>query len=410
MVDQSRFGKQLRKLRQEQGISQAQLAGGMISPGYLSRLESGTRPPTPRIVAHLAERLGVHPSAFDTPPAATPVEELVTAITADGGSAAAGELAAGELLDRVMERRADLPVPLRWLALWSRARLGADTAQDEAALVTAEELAHTAEESGIPEIRARSMVLLARLHRRLGNVTAAHDLAAGAYATGIEHGLPGADTLRALMVLISTEAESSRLQDALEHVGDLEALSPGAPRTLRVEALWTAAGVHVRHNNHETAEARLGEAMALSCSRDDLALWIRLRFAAASLYLQMHPRRLTEAQQCLAEVEPVLALVGNARQCLEFRTIRAHAYFQSGQTEAAGALCQAIGAQAGRLELRDRLRFEVLVRLIEIRQGHVDEAIPAVEALARKAQETANMGLAADIWKSLAETLTLVRV
>ncbi|MFC7934578.1 helix-turn-helix domain-containing protein [Streptomyces cinereoruber] len=406
MVDQPHFGRRLRMLRQERGLSQAQLADGAMSPGYLSRLESGARPPTPKVVAQLAERLGVAESAFAAPSAADrePVEDLVKAVTAESGAAHVGEL-----LDRVGAERTGLQAPLRWLALWARARIRRDDTPDEDLLAPGEELLRIAEESGVPELRARSLVLVSRLHRSLGDVKAAHDLAAAAYAVAIEHELPQADAVRALMVLISTEAESSRLPDALKHVADLELLSRDTSRPLRVEALWTAAGVYVRHGNHTAAEARLAEAMELGSSRDDLVLWMRLRFAAASLRLQMHPCRLEGARQALDEAEPAVALVGTARQRLEFRTIRAHAHFHAGEIGAARALCEEIGAEARGLEFRDRVRFDVLAQLIEIRSGRVDAGVRAIETLARRAHETGHMDLAAEIWKNLAETLALVR-
>lgn len=47
MLQQSEFGPRLRALREKRGLSQAALAKGGISTGYLSRLESGARRPTP---------------------------------------------------------------------------------------------------------------------------------------------------------------------------------------------------------------------------------------------------------------------------------------------------------------------------------------------------------------------------
>ncbi|WP_309051959.1 helix-turn-helix transcriptional regulator, partial [Streptomyces sp.] len=48
MLEQPAFGRRLKRLRRERGISQATLAGGGMSTGYLSRLESGARNPTER--------------------------------------------------------------------------------------------------------------------------------------------------------------------------------------------------------------------------------------------------------------------------------------------------------------------------------------------------------------------------
>src|SRR3569833_2242039 len=66
MLEQPAFGRRLKALRLERNLTQAQLAEGALSVGYLSRLESGARPPTGRIVEYLAERLQVPRSAFDS--------------------------------------------------------------------------------------------------------------------------------------------------------------------------------------------------------------------------------------------------------------------------------------------------------------------------------------------------------
>ena len=59
MLDQPVFGRRLRQLRTERGLTLAALAGEGMSTGYLSRLESGARQPTERAIAHLAAQLGI---------------------------------------------------------------------------------------------------------------------------------------------------------------------------------------------------------------------------------------------------------------------------------------------------------------------------------------------------------------
>lgn len=52
------FGDRLRRLRKEAGLSQGQLAGQSLSPGYISLLEQGKRTPSEEVVQQLASRLG----------------------------------------------------------------------------------------------------------------------------------------------------------------------------------------------------------------------------------------------------------------------------------------------------------------------------------------------------------------
>ncbi|WP_256510311.1 helix-turn-helix transcriptional regulator [Crossiella sp. SN42] len=58
------FGERLRALRVARGLTQRDLAGEGLSSSYLSRLESGQRMPTPKVVEQLAARLGVAAESF----------------------------------------------------------------------------------------------------------------------------------------------------------------------------------------------------------------------------------------------------------------------------------------------------------------------------------------------------------
>jgi transcriptional regulator with XRE-family HTH domain len=52
------FAERLRDLRREAGLTQVDLAGGDLSPSYISLLESGKRSPSGEVVQQLAARLG----------------------------------------------------------------------------------------------------------------------------------------------------------------------------------------------------------------------------------------------------------------------------------------------------------------------------------------------------------------
>lgn len=58
------FGARLRRLREQRGMTQAQLARGIAARSLISMLESGVRLPTPELVASLARPLGVSPDAL----------------------------------------------------------------------------------------------------------------------------------------------------------------------------------------------------------------------------------------------------------------------------------------------------------------------------------------------------------
>ena len=52
------LGQRVRALRTERGLSQADLAGDLVSPSYVSLIESGQRSPDREVLDGLARRLG----------------------------------------------------------------------------------------------------------------------------------------------------------------------------------------------------------------------------------------------------------------------------------------------------------------------------------------------------------------
>lgn len=60
-VDDRALGRRLRRLREERGLRQSDLAGASLSAAYVSMIEHGRRRPSARVIAELAGRLAVHP-------------------------------------------------------------------------------------------------------------------------------------------------------------------------------------------------------------------------------------------------------------------------------------------------------------------------------------------------------------
>ena len=60
-ADMTEVGRRIRQARVTKGLTQTDLAGGEVSIGYVSRIESGKRRPDPGLLERLAERLRVSP-------------------------------------------------------------------------------------------------------------------------------------------------------------------------------------------------------------------------------------------------------------------------------------------------------------------------------------------------------------
>ncbi|MGW5049824.1 helix-turn-helix domain-containing protein [Actinokineospora sp. NPDC004072] len=403
MLEQPAFGVRLRALRLERGLSQAALAKGVMSTGYLSRLESGARPPTERMVAHLAERLGVPLSAFDSshPTAASLAQVLATVTSAEQGDDMADKLADALCADEPFDPA------LRWQGLWLLSRMREHQARysDEHDLLA--ELIALSDELGSPELRTRARVQMARCLRILGHLAEAVDLADEANRMAGE--LPVRDRASALSALISAETEAGRLVQARAHADELCAITEPLGGTVFVEALWASATVRMRQGDHAGAEAALERALAGLAGHESLTLWTRLRLAAASLYLQASPPLTAKARATLDEVAPVIDLVGTELHEQQLLSLRGQLAFEEGDLATAEELSGRIDAQRTLLSFRDRLRFESLRGQLLIARGRVDEGAQLLQDLGQQAEESGNIELAAQIWRGLARILASTR-
>jgi transcriptional regulator with XRE-family HTH domain len=406
MLGQPHFGRRLRKLRLERGLSQAAVVGEGMSTGYLSRLESGERRPTPRAVTYLAQRLGVDVSTLSEPLGDGSLGHALAAASSapPGTDSTAGLLRA--LRDDERAEPAD-----RWHALWLLSRIDNDNGDHERERGRLRELIELSELLAAPELRARTNTRYARCLRALGDLRTAESAAVTALAIAREEDLQVADTMAALVVLIGVETEMGRLDAAGRHVHEMERdLLPAATASQAAEALWTASLVSHRQGDHATAQNRLETALGLLRGRDDPALWTRLRTAATAAALEMSPPRLEAAQRWLDEAGAVIELTGTPLQVQELHASRAHLAFHQGELNEARALCRALLSDGElRLPYRDRARLRVLDGRLAILDGRVDEGITALERLGHQATDSGNLDLAAHVWQSLATTLAQVR-
>ncbi|MFC7760297.1 helix-turn-helix domain-containing protein [Catellatospora bangladeshensis] len=202
LLQQPRFGRQLRAFRLERGLSQAEVADAQISTAYLSRLESGARQPTVKVFEYLLERLGLTAAAFRPAGRDQLSTLLATVASSDTGTVDAAELA------RSLQQARSADPATRWQALWLLSRAQDQAAQREDELVTLRELVALSEGLDAPELRVRSLNQLARCLRATGDLVSAQEAAAASFAAAQQ--LPVAEQARPLMTLVSTEAEMGR--------------------------------------------------------------------------------------------------------------------------------------------------------------------------------------------------------
>lgn len=404
MMEQPDFGRRLRELRKARGLSQAALAGGEISTGYLSRLESGARQPTDRVVSYLAGRLGADRTVFDVPPGGgSLVRALTSAMSAEGDEAIEGLITA-------LDASPDEEPLLRWQAWWLVARhwrARGECARERPCL---EELVRIGDELELPELQCRSRARLARCLRTAGEASRATDVAAAALRLARDAELPAADTGRALLALVTAEAEASRLVDAGGHADELVALvaHDDAHGPLKTEALWWAATVRARQGDHPGARDFLERAMQSLHFAADPTLWVRLRLAAASLCLQAEPPLPDRGRDCLAQAEQAVALVGDPVLRQEALLLRGCLALLEGRTGDARAAHTELSREEVLLDHRDRIRMSALDSQLLILEGHRDQGLNQLKKLGEQARQASSVDLAAYIWRVLAQALEAV--
>lgn len=402
MLEQPQFGRRLKQLRTERGLTQGALAGDDMSTGYLSRLESGARQPTERAVAHLAKRLGVSPAEFEESASSSLAQSLTIATGLDSDETA-------RLLAEALKTARGQDPLLRWQALWRVAEWKRRHNEYAAERAYLDELVGLSDEIGLPELRVRALTQLARCMRASGEIAPAVEAATAAHRLALDRELSSRDMATALLALVSVEAEAGRLSEARRHADELAVLVEGQSDALWAEAMWTVAAVQVFQGELASAQALLDQALERFDGRENLTLWLRLRVASARLHLQKTPPEPDLALRYVEAVEAVLPFAGTPALEQQLMSLRAHIAVQEGRVTDAHALLDRLAGTDLRMTYRERVRLDVLRNQALLLEGKDEEGLAGLRTLAQQAQQDANIDLAAEIWRIAAESLAQAR-
>ncbi|MFI6793950.1 helix-turn-helix domain-containing protein [Nonomuraea sp. NPDC050383] len=399
MLEQPVFGRRLRQLRTERGLTLAALAGEGMSTGYLSRLESGARQPTERAITHLATQLGISPAELTQSTATSLAQSLTlaTGLSQDEGGRA--------LSDALKTSGGEDPL-LRWQALWQVAEWRQWRQEYAEQRKCLDELAELSAQIGLPELQSRVLAALSRCMRSTGEIVGAVDAATNAYELAEREALPVRVRASTLLALVSALAEAGRLPDAARHADELLTLADQVSGALRAQAVWTVANVRVRQGDLDTGADLMNRAIDGFDGRDDLTLWMRLRLGAARLDLRADPPRTESAQRRVAEVEAALPFAGAPTIEQQLLAVRARIAVLTGDLDEARTVLDRLTGFDDLLTYQERMRLDVLRNRVLLLEGEQDAALAGLRKLAEQAQQSGNMDLAADIWRLVAESLT----
>ncbi|HVS67840.1 MAG TPA: helix-turn-helix domain-containing protein [Mycobacteriales bacterium] len=295
-ADPVRLGERIRNLRLARGLTQAALANGAVTVGYISRIEAGQRRPDVALVERFAEVLGT--TAEHVVTGVEPVradEILLTLLHAElaleTGSATEALTALGGVTGAA---GADLPADLRQRAEFLAARAMESLGRYDDAISALEKLV----DSGAGRaLFLPGMLALSRCHRDSGDLTRAIDVGEQALAALKEAGIDGGDEAIRLVVTVAAAYfergdVGHAVRVAREAVRRAEAM--GSPAA-RAAAYWEASVFESRRGGSAAAIPYAERALALLAGSDDRRNLPRLRAQLGVMMLRLDPPDTSEA-------------------------------------------------------------------------------------------------------------------
>ncbi|WP_158542714.1 helix-turn-helix domain-containing protein [Phytoactinopolyspora halophila] len=398
-------GQRIRSRRLELGLSQADIAEGMLSPSYVSLVESGRRQPAAAALAHIAERLRID------------VEYLRDGVDASVRTRA--RLALGRAEKALYDgRAADAYDEFTTLVgdpglndeQARRARLGQAQALErkgdiEGAIGLLNELAEEARQR--PDVQPWLDIALAmsRCYQNAGDLDMAIQVGEKAMRDAAELGLERTDEyVRLGCTVLSAYHGRGDIVRSRTLASDLvrAADEMGAPHT-RGAAYWNASVIAESRGDLAQALSLVDRALALFGEGDDRRNLARLRMAYAWLLLQGEDPRPTDALDLLESVRGEVSMHGGVDDVRHYESTRADALLALGRLdeahEAAVEALRDLGDQPRMESARARL---VLARVLRA-EGDVDQSAREGALAASMLEAMGASRRAAAAWRELGD-------
>ena len=357
------LGSRLRAARLARGWTQTDLAGDLVSVGYVSRLESGHRRPNAEVLEALAQRLGVSVDQLLRGPTAPEQDEIRLALdfaelSLENGEHAEAEVRAREARDRAY---AIVHADLADRASFLIARALESQGNVDDAILELEPLvsgdggaipragAPAIPRAGLPAIpRIKAAIALGRCYRQSGDLGLAIDVMEQMLAELADSKLDGSDEVVQLAVsLAATYFDRGDTGQAVrtcrKAIAQAERL--GTPKA-RASAYWNASIMEAERGSVAEAIPLAERALALLAEGQDGRNLARLRTALADMQLQLDPPEVAAAQHQLDLADKELReSSGGAIDFARNDVARARVLMLVGDLEAARELSAAVHAR-----------------------------------------------------------------
>jgi transcriptional regulator with XRE-family HTH domain len=402
----SSLGQRLRTLRIERGLSQAELAGDLVSPSYVSLIEADRRSPEREVLSGLAHRLGCSSLYLETGMVPEEINEQRLQLKFAEIALANAELDEAHARFRALSLQSNSEI--RHGASWGLARTEEALGNLHEALTHMEALleAARAAEPGAPSLLALLMGRC-RIYRLAGDFARSIEVGEEAVREVRELGLEGTeDEIRLASSLVasyfargdmfSAQHLVSRVIERAEKLGSREA--QGA-------AYWNASAVAAARGHLTDALEMASKTLALLAeATPDLNL-AGMRITYAWLLLRCDPPRLDEADALLARAHDVLAALAFSPHLASCETEMARSALLRGNFTAAVQIADEAIARCADAGAAEGEQAKVVSGLALIMSGQPAEGTAVAADAAERLAMMGSQLEAAQAWRDLAEAL-----
>ena len=308
-TDREALGLRLRSARQAHGLTQGEVAKGVMSVAYLSRIEGGHRRPTAPALQELARRLAVSVDSLLGEPDPREIDEIRLALDYAELSLESGQPDdASKHLTTAIERLASVRADgMHDRARLLNARALEATHQEDDAVLELESLIEDSSTDGLTRIKAG--IALSRIYRETGDLGRAIECGERVMTYVQDAGLESCD--EAVQLAVTVAAAHFERGDTAHAVrlcrkAITRAESLGSARA-RASAYWNASVMQANRGDVAAAVPLAERALALLSEGQDVRNLARLRTEVGRLQLELDPPDIDEArhnlEQAAAEME-----------------------------------------------------------------------------------------------------------
>jgi len=408
-VDPRALGERLKAARVASGLTQAALTGDGISAGYVSRIESGARRPTLKVLTELARRLdkpvdqllrGVSSTEYDEIRLGLDYAELAL----ENGEAEEAERHARDALTRAelasLEQLQSRGHYLLGRAYETRGSFDDAVRELEQAV---------ASDSTVLAIRAG--IAMSRCHRYQGDLTLAIEVGECIHATLPELGLDQTDeAVQLAMTVAMAYIERGDLSHAARLCADVVSRADeSASATARSAAYWNASLALSERGQIQDAVDLATRALALQGEGNDTRNLARLRLSLGRLELRLDGEALPDALSRLVRARDELressaGVVDIAQSGMAL----ADAHLRSGDAELALQLAAEVEAMDAPDVLPERAEAAMIRGQAAWALQRTNDAVAAYQVAIDLLTACGEDRYTAQLWYDLAELLDQV--